>query len=83
MALRIGRAVRRANEDTYADSDDFPTRFGEKIQWLPTCICVLMMNCQGGLLTKHLPEHVLLRFNLVVSKRSDAVLHHSLPPLRL
>ena len=42
MALRIGRAVRRANEDTYADSDDFPTRFGEKIQWLPTGICVLM-----------------------------------------
>lgn len=42
MALRIGRAVRRANEDTYADSDDFPTRFAEKIQWLPTGICVLM-----------------------------------------
>lgn len=42
MALRIGRAVRCANEDTYADSDDFPTRFGEKIQWLPTGICVLM-----------------------------------------
>ena len=42
MVLRIGRAVRRANEDTYADSDDFPTRFGEKIQWLPTGICVLM-----------------------------------------
>ena len=31
MALRIGRAVRCANEDAYADSDDFPTRFGEKI----------------------------------------------------
>jgi len=39
-------------------------------------MCVLMMNCQDGLLTKHLPEHVLQRFNLVVSKRSDAVLHH-------
>ena len=42
MALRIGRAVRCVNEDNYADSDDFPTRFGEKIQWLPTGICVLM-----------------------------------------
>jgi len=42
MALRIGRAVRRVNEETYADSDDFPTRTGEKMQWLPTCICVLM-----------------------------------------
>ena len=42
MALRIGRAMRCVNEDNYADSDDFPTRFGEKIQWLPTGICVLM-----------------------------------------
>lgn len=42
MALRIGRAVRRVNEDTYADIDDFPTRAGEKLQWLPTGICVLV-----------------------------------------
>ena len=42
MALRIGQAVRRANEDIYADSDDFPVRFAQYIQWLPTCICVLM-----------------------------------------
>jgi AraC-like DNA-binding protein len=42
MALRIGHAVRQVNEETYADSDDFPTRFGENIQWLPTSICVLM-----------------------------------------
>lgn len=42
MAQRIGQAVRRVNEATYADSDDFPTRFGQKIQWLPTAICVLM-----------------------------------------
>ncbi|MBQ6379628.1 MAG: AraC family transcriptional regulator [Prevotella sp.] len=42
MGQRIGQAVRRVNEDTYADSDDFPTRFAQKIQWLPTSICVLM-----------------------------------------
>lgn len=42
MALKIGQAVRRANEDTYADSDDFPVRFAQYIQWLPTFICVLM-----------------------------------------
>ena len=42
MALRIGRAIRRVNEDTYADIDDFPTRTGEKMQWLPTCVCLLM-----------------------------------------
>ena len=30
------------NEDTYADIDDFPTRAGEKLQWLPTSICVLI-----------------------------------------
>ena len=42
MALKIGLAVRRANEDTYADSDDFPVRFAQYVQWLPTFICVLM-----------------------------------------
>ena len=42
MALHIGRAVRRVNEDTYADTDDFPTRAGEKLQWLPTSICLLI-----------------------------------------
>ena len=42
MALKIGQAVRCANEDTYADSDDFPVRFAQYIQWLPTFICVLM-----------------------------------------
>ena len=42
MALRIGRAMRRVNEDTYADIDDFPTRVGEKLQWLPTSICLLI-----------------------------------------
>ena len=39
MALRIGRAVRQANENTYADSEDFPVRFAQYIQWLPTVIC--------------------------------------------
>lgn len=42
MALRIGRAVRQANENTYADSEDFPVRFAQYIQWLPTVICILM-----------------------------------------
>ena len=42
MALRIGRAIRRVNEDTYADSDDFPARTGERMQWIPTAICLLM-----------------------------------------
>lgn len=42
MALRIGRTIRRVNEDTYADIDDFPARTGEKMQWLPTCVCLIM-----------------------------------------
>ena len=42
IALRIGRAIRRVNEDSYADIDDFPTRAGEKLQWLPTSICLLI-----------------------------------------
>ena len=42
MAMRIGRAIRRVNEDTYADIDDFPTRTGEKMQWIPTSLCILL-----------------------------------------
>ena len=41
MALRIGRAIRRANEDTYADTDDFPLQFAQFIQWVPTLVLVL------------------------------------------
>ena len=40
-------------------------------RWFHTCP---MTNCQGGLLTKHLPEHVLQRFSLIGSKRRDSVL---------
>lgn len=42
MALKIGRGVRRYNEDTYADSDDFPVQFAQYIQWVPTAMCVLL-----------------------------------------
>ena len=42
MALRIGDKMRRVNEATYADSDDFPSRFARIIQWVPTIICVFM-----------------------------------------
>ncbi|MBR5101686.1 MAG: AraC family transcriptional regulator [Muribaculaceae bacterium] len=42
MALKIGRAVRQSNEDTYADSDDFPVQFAQYIQWVPTVVCVLL-----------------------------------------
>ena len=42
MALRIERAVRRVNEDRYADSDDFPVRFANIIKWVPTLILVLL-----------------------------------------
>ena len=41
MALKIGRAIRRANEDTYADTDDFPLQFAQFIQWIPTLVIVL------------------------------------------
>ena len=41
------------------------------VRWFHTCP---MTNCQGGLLTKHLPEHVLQRFSLIGSKRRDSVL---------
>ncbi len=42
MALRIRRAVRRANESTYADSDDFPVHFANIIKWVPTIILILL-----------------------------------------
>lgn len=42
MALKIGRAVQRFNEDTYADSDDFPVRFANIIKWVPTIILILL-----------------------------------------
>jgi AraC-like DNA-binding protein len=42
MALKIGRAVQRYNEDTYADSDDFPVRFANIIKWVPTIILILL-----------------------------------------
>lgn len=42
MALRIGDKMKQVNEATYADSDDFPSRFARIIQWVPTIICVFM-----------------------------------------
>ena len=42
MALEIGRGIKRVNEATYADSDDFPVRFARIIQWVPTVVCVVM-----------------------------------------
>ncbi len=42
MALKIGRAIRQANEDTYADSDDFPLQFAQFIQWVPTLLLLLL-----------------------------------------
>lgn len=42
MALKIGHEVRRVNEDTYSDTDDFPVRFAQYVQWVPTLICVLL-----------------------------------------
>ncbi len=42
MALRIEQAVRRANEERYADSDDFPVRFANIIKWVPTLLLVLL-----------------------------------------
>ena len=41
MALKIGRAIRRVNEDTYADIDDFPLQFAQFIQWIPTLVVLL------------------------------------------
>ena len=42
MALRIGRTIRQVNEATYADTDDFPVRFAQYIQWLPVAVCLLL-----------------------------------------
>jgi AraC-like DNA-binding protein len=42
MALRIRNAVRRANEDQYADSDDFPVRLANLIRWIPTLVLILL-----------------------------------------
>lgn len=42
MAMKIGRAVQQANENCYADSDDFPVRFANIIKWVPTLILMLL-----------------------------------------
>ena len=42
MAMRIERAILRANEERYADSDDFPIRFANLVKWVPTGILVLL-----------------------------------------
>ncbi len=42
MALRIRDAVRRADEERYADSDDFPVRFANIIRWVPTLTLILL-----------------------------------------
>ncbi|MBQ7062740.1 MAG: AraC family transcriptional regulator [Bacteroidales bacterium] len=42
MALRIRRAVQRANEERYADSEDFPVDFANIIRWVPTFVLVLL-----------------------------------------
>lgn len=42
MAQKIGNAIRDANEQAYADEDDFPVRFAGRIQWLPIGICAAM-----------------------------------------
>lgn len=42
MALSIGREVRRVNEATFADTDDFPVRFAQYIQWMPMIVLVLL-----------------------------------------
>ena len=49
MALKIGRAVQRFNEDTYSDSDDFPVHFANIIKWVPTIILILLaINFYAG-----------------------------------
>lgn len=42
MALRIKHAVQCANEERYADSDDFPVQFANLIRWVPTGILILL-----------------------------------------
>lgn len=42
MLWRIERAVQRANEEQYADSDDFPVRFANIIKWMPTFVIILL-----------------------------------------
>jgi AraC-like DNA-binding protein len=42
MLTRIERAVRRANEEQYADSDDFPVSFANIIKWLPPFVLLLL-----------------------------------------
>ena len=42
MAIKIACAVQRANEERYADSDDFPVDFANIIRWVPTLILILL-----------------------------------------
>lgn len=42
MTIRIERAVRLANEEQYADSDDFPVRFANIVKWMPAFVIVLL-----------------------------------------
>lgn len=41
-AMKIRNAVRRANEEKYADSDDFPVRFANLIRWVPTLVLIFL-----------------------------------------
>lgn len=45
MALKIGRGIRRVNEAVYADTEDFPVRLAQYIQWLPTTIYLMVAVC--------------------------------------
>lgn len=42
MALRIGQVVNRVNEASFADEADFPVRFAQLIQWVPTLVCMIV-----------------------------------------
>ncbi|MBR6284738.1 MAG: AraC family transcriptional regulator [Muribaculaceae bacterium] len=42
MALKIGRTMQQVNEASYADQADFPVRLAQYLQWVPTCVCVIM-----------------------------------------
>ena len=43
MALKIGRDIKKINEASYADVEDFPVRLAGYLQWVPTGVCVLLL----------------------------------------
>lgn len=42
---KLNRNIRKIDEKTYSNVEDFPLRYAKRIEWVPITICVLMYSC--------------------------------------